>query len=81
MNEHRLLVLENKARADIARVFVREEDLRNTMEHKCMDVLEMAGYIRELEGRLEAVCGVVSDSVAWNDPIPALKLLEAARGT
>jgi hypothetical protein len=51
------------------------------MEHKCLDVLELGKYIRELEGRLEAVCGVVSDSVAWNDPIPALAIMEAARGS
>jgi hypothetical protein len=80
LNEHRVLVLENKARADIARVFTRESALRDAMEHKCMDVLELAAYVRTLESRLEAVCGIVSDSIAWNDPIPALPILEAVRG-
>lgn len=81
MNEHRLLVLENKARADIARVFVREEDLRNTMEHKCMDVLEMAGYIRELEGRLEVVEGIMVDPNAFYGQDVTDKVLGAVRGS
>lgn len=72
--------MENKARADIARVFTRESALRDAMEHKCMDVLELAEYVRTLEGRLEAVCGIVSDECAFGEAIPALKLLEAVRG-
>lgn len=81
MHEHRLLVLENKARADIARVFIREADLRDTMEHKCMDVLELAGRVRELEGRLEAVCDLVSDAVAFDVPVGSEALMEAVRGS
>ena len=137
MHEHRVLVLENKARADIARVFTRESALRDAMEHKCLDVIELAEEVRRLnaeapeipdpeyrfaehagiakyminasksdlhldlrrealdaglsinellaevarlEGRLEAVCGVVSDACAFGEAIPALAILEAVRG-
>lgn len=72
--------MENKARADVARVFGNEADLRTVMENKCFDIFELAEYVRKLEGRLEAVSGVVSDSIVWNDPIPALAIMEAVRG-
>jgi hypothetical protein len=40
--------LENKARADVGRVFSRESELRDAMEHKCLDVLELTAEVRRL---------------------------------
>lgn len=78
MHEHRLLVMENKARADASEVFYA--DVRAALEHRCLDVLELAAEVRVLTGRLEAVCGVLSDAAAFGRVAEHNDILEAVRG-
>lgn len=44
------------------------------------DIDELVAEVRNLRGRLDAVCGVLSDAAAYGDDIPAAKVLEAVRG-
>ncbi len=80
MHEHRLLVIMNQAKADLSRPFFTADGLQQAMEYRCLDVLELAEYVRALEGRLDAVCDVVSDAAAFGDDIAAACVLEAVRG-
>lgn len=80
MDEHRLLVMENKAKADLARPFFTADGLQQTMEYRCLDVLELALEVRRLEGRLDAVCDVVSDAAAFGEPVSSVAVMEAVRG-
>jgi hypothetical protein len=44
------------------------------------DAILLASEVRRLQGRLEAVCGVVSDSSPFGEDLDAEKIMEAVRG-
>lgn len=44
------------------------------------DIDDLVSEVRNLRGRLQAVCDVLSDAAAFGDDIPAGKVLEAVRG-
>lgn len=41
---------------------------------------ELVAEIERLNGRLEAVCAIVSDACAFGEGLSALRILEAVRG-
>lgn len=42
--------------------------------------VELVAEVRRLEGRLEAVCAVLSDAEAMGEPVSPERILEAVRG-
>lgn len=55
-------------------------DLRKEAVDAGLAINELLAEVARLEGRLEAVCTVVSDSVAFGDAIPPHAVIEAVRG-
>lgn len=47
---------------------------------RAAEALELVAEIERLNGRLEAVCAIVSDACAFGEDISALRVLEAVRG-
>lgn len=80
MEEHRLLVLVNKARADRDRTFSGGADMRQALENQCEAVIELSIEIQWLESRLQAVCDVVSNAEAFGDSPESGRIMEAVRG-
>jgi hypothetical protein len=80
MEEHRLLVLVNKAKADRDRAFSGGADMNQALGNQCDAVVELAGEVERLRGRLEAVCAVVSDAAAFGEPVSSVAVMEAVRG-
>lgn len=80
MHEHRRLVLENKAKADDERAFSGGADMRQALSNQCASVLELSAEVARLEGRLEAVCDVLSDADAFDGVVHQEKVMDAVRG-
>jgi hypothetical protein len=54
--------------------------LADALTEKNSEAAELVAEVERLEGRLEAVCAVLSDAEAFDGVVDASKVLEAVRG-
>jgi len=80
MDEGRLEEIKARIESMYTANYYDTNDFANALSDTRLEAQELIEEVESLRGRLEAVCGVVSDAAAFGDDISALRVMEAVRG-
>lgn len=81
MNEYRLLDIKERIEGLESKPLHFADDYAFELRQTAQEALELVAEVERLNGRLEAVCGVLWDAAAFGAPVSDLAVMEAVRGT